>query len=289
MLVFPTVAVVVVVVAIAIVVVVAAAAVVVVVVVAVVVIAIVVVVVAWPSPASPSRSPSPSSTSSTASLSPSPYFVAEALAVWQWYNWLELQTPEGKHILRINLDGTSICIHQGGVAGNIFISKKRKAPVESVSASKRRRCMTHVALVCDRTDLQPLLPQFIIGNEATLLKKDLPALRALCPPSVRLICQISAWSNAKLRAKIIRELKKALQPHLGALQPVLLMDAARVHLKEALIACRNTGIWPILVPTKQTWLVQPLDTDGFFALQAHATYVVSAGACLVRRRGRLDV
>ena len=87
---------------------------------------------------------------------------------WQWFSWLEERAPAGKQLLRLNLDETSVCIYPGREAGSVFISK-RKAPVESAPASKRRRCMTHVAVVCDRADLQPLLPQFIIGNEVLFL------------------------------------------------------------------------------------------------------------------------
>lgn len=170
--------------------------------------------------------------------------------------------PAGKQIVRLNLDETSVCVFQGGGAGNVFVNKRR-APVESVPAGKRRRCMTHVALVCDRADLQPLIPQFLIGNESTLLQKDLPALRALCPPNVRLIRQKSAWNNSKLCAKIIRELKKVLEPYMDVIQPVLVLDAARLHLAHALAACRATGVWPLIVPPKLTWLMQPLDTWGF--------------------------
>lgn len=169
--------------------------------------------------------------------------------------------PAGKQVLRINLDETAVCVFQGGCDGHVFVSKRR-APVESVSISKRRRYMTHVAVVVDRADLQPLMPQFLIGNEATFLQTELHTLRAQCSANVHLVRQKSAWNNSKLCARIIRELKKVLAPYMDVVQPVLLMDTARIHLADALMACRRTGIWPALVPPKVTWLMQPLDTDG---------------------------
>lgn len=190
--------------------------------------------------------------------------LAKSRAAWQWYNHLEVSVPAGKSILRINLDETSICAFQGGVAGNIFSTKRRLSePIESAPLGKRRRCLTHVALICDKPELQPLMPQILIGNESTFLVGELAALRAACPPNVRIIRQKSAWNNSLLTAQIVRTLKAALAPHMVHLQPVLLLDTARIHLSHALWACRRAGIWPLVVPAKTTWLLQPLDTGAF--------------------------
>ena len=43
-------------------------------------------------------------------------------------------------------------------------------PHESASRAKRRACLTHVAFIRDRPDIQPLLPQVLIGNETTFPK-----------------------------------------------------------------------------------------------------------------------
>jgi hypothetical protein len=190
--------------------------------------------------------------------------MAKARAVWQWYNHLEANVPAGKALLRINLDETSVCAFQGGVAGNIFSTKRRLLePIESASLGKRRRCLTHVALICDRPDLQPLMPQYLIGNESTFLVGELAALRAACPPNVKIIRQKSAWNNSLLTARIVRELKAVLVPHMTQLQPVLLLDTAKIHLTHALWACKRADIWPMLCPPKTTWMLQPLDTGSF--------------------------
>ena len=61
-------------------------------------------------------------------------------------------------MLRLNLDGTSICLFQGDVKGTIF-AFKWKPPVQRVALGKRRTYLTHIALVCDRPNLQDLMPQ----------------------------------------------------------------------------------------------------------------------------------
>ena len=55
-----------------------------------------------------------------------------------------------------------------------------------------------------------------------------------------------------------------LAPYSGALQPIIFFDAVRVHTTPRVFAaCRAAGVWPIVVPAKTTWLLQPLDTDVF--------------------------
>ena len=168
------------------------------------------------------------------------------------------------------MDETSICLFQGQGKGAIIVDKKRPRPMQNVSRAKRRRCLTHVAFVCDRPDLQPLLPQVIIGNESTFLVGALPALEGDCPPCVVLVRQKSAWNNGPTCARIIRRLGVALRPYAEELQPILLLDAVKLHTtKEVLAACNAAKIWPILVPAKMTWLLQPLDTDGFLPFKSH--------------------
>ena len=178
------------------------------------------------------------------------------------------------------MDETSICLFQGAGKGAVFAAKRRcwdegepapaAEPVQNVPLAKRRCCLTHVAFICDRHELQPLLPQIIIGNEHTFPAGAFAALQGACPGNVRLVRQKSAWNNAGLCGEIVKWLAEALGPHLRDLQPVLLLDACRLHFSyEVLQACARHGIWPILVPAKCTWLLQPLDTHAFLKYKAY--------------------
>lgn len=191
--------------------------------------------------------------------------------MWQWWNFCAAQIPGGKSVLKINVDETSICLFQGNVKGNILFSKKRprdEEPVQRMPRSRRRCCLTHVAFVCDQPELQPVLPQVIVGNEVALPARSMAALRAACPANVRLVRQKSAWNNMNLMAIIIRILALALRPYTDRFQPVLLLDAVRLHFAQVVLnACNNCGIWAIFVPAKTTWLLQPLDTHAFQAFK----------------------
>ena len=179
------------------------------------------------------------------------------------------------------MDETSVCLVPGVARGNIFFRKRRspptEEPVQRAKRSKQRTCLTHVAFVCDRTDLQPLLPQVLIGNCATFLQRDWAALTAACPANVHLIRQKSAWNNHETFSRIIRMVAAALRPNLDRFQPILFMDAFRPHLhKRVLNTCHAVGIWPIILPAKLTWLLQPCDTHAFQAYKLHLRAVYQA-------------
>ena len=101
--------------------------------------------------------------------------VRKASAARQWWNFCRSKVAHGKTVLRINLDETSACVFQGDVKGNVFVSNKRSRdePMQKISQGRRRCHFTHVGLICDRTDLQPLLPQVIVGNERTFKAGDM--------------------------------------------------------------------------------------------------------------------
>ena len=132
-----------------------------------------------------------------------------------------------------------------------------------------------------------MLPQYIIGNEHTLLVRDLAVLLGDCPPNVKLLRQKSAWNNAALTARIIRDLAgcvASLGADVGGFQVVLVLDAAKIHFTpQVLLACRAVGVWLVVVPAGLTWLLQPLDTHAFALYKAHLL-----GAYQVARTGSAD-
>jgi len=190
--------------------------------------------------------------------------LEQAHAVWQWWSYYATQVPDGKRPLRINMDETAVCVFQGGGGkGNVFIHKTVRA-VLNVARGPRRTYLTHLAFVCDDAAVQPILPQILIANERTVPAGQLAALRAACPPNVFLLRRRSAWVDGALIATIIRSLGLILAPHMTTLQPILFFDACKAHLTNCVFAaCAAVNVWPIVVPARMTWLLQPLDTHAF--------------------------
>ena len=61
-----------------------------------------------------------------------------------------------------------------------------------------------------------------------------------------------------------------MAPYVSVRQPILLLDACKSHYNRLVIlACAAVRVWPILVPAKLTWLLQPLDTHAFAAYKVH--------------------
>ena len=203
--------------------------------------------------------------------------------MWQWWNYFSGQVAPGKVALRINLDETAVCLHQGRRRGVIFL---KRMPRVRVPLSRRRTYLTYVALVCDAPEAQRVLPQVIVGNFHTLPAAKMGALRAALPCNVTLIRQRSAWNDNVLCSSIIRMIAAALAPFAGVYQPIIFLDAARCHLKwNVFAACARVGIWPIVVPAKMTWLLQPLDTHVFASFKRHLQAAVLRARCAAAVEG----
>ena len=210
-------------------------------------------------------------------------YSLKAIAAWQWYNYLAACVPVGRTILRINLDETSICLYQGARFGNSF-DLDGGAPVQNASLARRRMCATLVAMICDAPHIQPMLPQAFICNERLFPQAELATLRAGLPKNVRLLRQRNAWSSIALTMMIVRLLRDALAPYMAEFMPILLFDAAKIHINPKVFAqCGRAGLLPGMVPSSMTWLLQPLDIRAFcpFKMVLQKEYQ----ACRIRAAG----
>ena len=200
----------------------------------------------------------------------------QVVAAWQWVNCYEEMTPAGKQLLRINLDETSVRTYSSPKPGLVSLSPKRRKArqagldVHPAGMHKQRACLTHVAFICDNTQVQAALPHVFIGNETVVplyvLQRTAPHLHT----NVRLWRRKSAWVDGDALKDIVRLLHAALQPFQGTFQPLLLWDAVKAHIKPDVLQCAGRlGIWVIIVPAKITWLLQPADTHCFANYKAY--------------------
>ena len=188
------------------------------------------------------------------------FCVLEAAAVWKWFNNLERKLDKRK-MLRINIDETSLALAPRQPRGNVF-GRSRVGPKLHLRA--RRTCFTHIACVCDRSSLQPFLPQWIVMNEKCCSLAMFARLQAAAPPNIQFVRQKSAWNNAGLCAEYVKALRAALEPHLDDLQVCLLWDACKVHNSRIVLsACRGARFWIVSIPPPTTSKLQILDTHVF--------------------------
>ena len=134
-------------------------------------------------------------------------------------------------MLKINLDETSLCVHQGGLRGTLFLPHARRRELgQRVSKGKRRTNVTLVAIICDDPCLQKYVPQFLIANERTFKAKDMAALRLAAGPNVVVLRRRSAWNNEHIMCSIVQRIRTSLEDVWQTLQPILMFEAAALHL-----------------------------------------------------------
>ena len=202
------------------------------------------------------------------------------------------QVPAGRKPLLINMDETAVCLFQGAGKGTVIASKKRKrdGPVQRVSRATWRTYLTQVAFICNGPYYQKYLPQVVVGNEHTLLVREMAELQGRCPRHFTLVRQKSAWNNVKLMCTIVDKLAAALAPFANKVQPILLMDCAKLHWASPVVnKCVRKGVWPIPVPAKLTWLLQPCDTHMFQLYKRHLQKAYQRRRQELMRAGALDV
>ena len=198
----------------------------------------------------------------------------KAVATWQWWNFLEAALPEGRELLRLNLDETACKLYhkprKGDLADkNIAAAHREGSLVQYVDLGQQKAALSHMALVCDVPALQPQMPQFIVGNEHVLSKAVLDSMPCPLPANVHLLRRKSSWVNHTIMAEWSRALSKALAPHRARYQPVLLLDVCPVHCgTQFLTALRKAGIRVVFVPAGLTWLLQVCDTHLFAKYKA---------------------
>lgn len=136
--------------------------------------------------------------------------------------------------------------------------------MQKVSKARLRSAITHVALITDRNDVQPLLPQILLSNEHVVPKAVADDLAAILPPNVYLWREKSSWTNHDVMVRIIKMLGESLSDLADRYQVVLSLDCASQHIHWRIArAAASSGIWMYYVPAGLTWLLQPCDTHVF--------------------------
>ena len=127
-----------------------------------------------------------------------------------------------------------------------------------------RACLTHVAIIASRPDVQRMLPQELLGNQRVLLARDTREVQPHMPSNVRIIRGKCGWTNVAYVRGLMHRIAPAVRRVGDHLVPVLLMDCARQRIHRSVFAAAaRQGVRVVLIPAKLTWLLQPRDTHVF--------------------------
>jgi hypothetical protein len=163
---------------------------------------------------------------------------------WRWWNRLEADAAaRGKQPLRVNVDETNISRSYDNKKGLVLTRRCPKRPMLLPGDAVTRGSFSHVTFICDNPEIQPLLPQLIIGNNRVLRKQDLDVLQNNLPANVYLIRAKSSWLDAATFVAALRWLARALSPFKHTYDILLLMDCCYVHLhRDVLRAARKADV-----------------------------------------------
>ena len=92
--------------------------------------------------------------------------------------------------------------------------------------------MTHVAIVCNDTSLQPALPQILLVAEKILSKVSAEYVEPMLPSNIHLWRRKSGWVNIPAFLEIIEVLANVLDKHASGRPRILLMDALKMRLSD---------------------------------------------------------
>ena len=99
----------------------------------------------------------------------------QALSYFKWINFELSRAPAGRRPLIINMDETSLAYHIAGLKGTVIKGARGR---DQASLSELRGHVSYLAAITDDAEIQPLLPQVLIGNAH---KFTLQTLRAVAP------------------------------------------------------------------------------------------------------------
>mgnify|MGYP001362111768 CR=1 FL=1 len=173
-----------------------------------------------------------------------------------------------KEPLFINIDETSIPLIFTHGKGNIMVVNGQQAWQgalrQRIAHEQTRLNFTHLATICNKPELQPLMPQIIFVGRNALRVADWNRICNELPPNVYLKRMPSAWNTNEQHRVFLRLLRAILEPFMDTYQPILFFDTAPSHMRGELLAdLPLLGIWYAIIPPRMTWLLQPCDTHAF--------------------------
>lgn len=197
----------------------------------------------------------------------------EVRGFWHWVDYLRgLAHGNGREAVFLNFDETSVSqwwLQQKGCVVKKPKWRDGQPPQAQVPANRRRGAITLGAVITHRSDLQPLLPQLVLGNAHVLPKSFCLELEGVASPLLHVWHGKTGWICEATLVKYLSLLADAFNAALPNCQPIIVMDCAPAHLGESVLRlARDRGLYLCYVPAGCTAQIQPLDVAGFFPLKA---------------------
>ena len=175
----------------------------------------------------------------------------------------------------VNLDETNIKLYQRAGPGILMdVARKRKNAAASLTYHAKkgelRGSFTHVGMICDDPDLQPLLPQHIFLHRNQISEVDFAAAQAAAATNVILHRSEQTWVTSELMKIVLKSLADAIKTKKTGRRILLSLDTFRAHISQTVWrSAAAHGIFMFVVPAQLTWCLQPCDTHVFAMFKDH--------------------
>ena len=190
--------------------------------------------------------------------------------MWQWRNMLATENNRTREpALCINFDETNVRLHAGAKTGHLSVEawlqrRKPQSLKRNVTLGQMRASATHLLCICNDTEVQRSLPQYIIVKAALVSEDICNDIRRSLAPNVHLLRMPKAWVNATVMLQYADDLAMAVSPRRGGRPVLIFADAFKAHITSSVLARFGShALRMCLIPAKMTWALQPCDTHCF--------------------------
>jgi hypothetical protein len=199
-------------------------------------------------------------------------FYSKVQIYLRWVQYkLKVQLKD-QQVVILNMDETSLSSHVVTKYGT-FVPLNKITFSETEAPVKRRSnfVCTLKGMVCNSTDLMKDLPQVLLPKYNT--KQDSPPqktkqLYAAMGAPLQVWHKTSGWSSTKSMILWLRAVAKVIRTKMEGSKIVLVFDCAPTHLNEKLLKeARRQQVHILVVPSKCTWILQPLDVYVYAGLK----------------------
>lgn len=189
---------------------------------------------------------------------------------FRWFRWA-VESAGCEHVIVVNMDETmlsNVTPHaKGNVAGSDACGDvasaivKRQAPLPRTSL---------IAAICSEAALQSVLPQVRLPKGASEAVPSRPVQAAYAKAGYPQVARHggSGWATAPVLLWWLSALRGAILKEKPGARIILVWDRCPTHVSGVVLQrAKSLGIRIVIIPSKMTWRLQPLDTHVFSRLK----------------------
>lgn len=197
---------------------------------------------------------------------------SRAAVFFRWLYWILATLASDTQPVVINMDETMLSNVKMGKHG--VVRNWRQTSTHHLEHVPRDAGMPRISLlatICSDSAVQRDLPQIRLPRrraKGAVGRSTLAAYAAAGLPQIAYHGG-SGWNNAATMSCYLRELRRRVNRSAPDRPVVLVMDDCSIHIcDEVLALCKKLRIAVAIIPSRMTWVLQPLDTHVFAQLKA---------------------